>query len=154
MTLAALAPSARQRIFSAAGGISSGAKLNTYAAGSTTPLATYSDSALTIANSNPVIADATGLFGPVYLLPQSYKFTVTDALDLLLWEQDDVYDVGELQAWTQTKFCTTQFNAVTSTTGATLTNIVGLTGCTLTVAGVYRFDMNVSVLGPGGRALR
>jgi len=144
MTLAALAPSARQRIFSAAGGISSGAKLNTYAAGSTTPLATYSDSALTIANTNPVVADASGLFGPVYLLPQSYKFTVTDALDLLLWEQDDVYDVGELQAWTQTKFCTTQFNAVTSTTGATLTNIVGLTGFVLGVAGIYQFDINIS----------
>ncbi len=144
MTLSALAPDARRREFSATGGISSGAKLYTYQAGSTTPLATYSDAALTIPNTNPVVADASGLFGAIRLLPQSYKFTCTDALDLPLWEEDDVYDVGELQAWTQTKFCTTQFNAVTSTTGATLTNIVGLTGFTLTVAGIYQFDINIS----------
>src|SRR5213078_666308 len=113
-----------------------------------------SDSALTIANSNPVIADATGLFGPVYLLPQAYKFVFTDSLDLLLWEQDSVYDVGELQAWTQTKVCTTQFDAVTGTTGATLTNIVGLTGFTLTVAGIYTFDINLSGVSTANSGLK
>lgn len=50
-----------------------------------------------------------------------------------------VYPAGGIA--TDTKFCTTQFDAVTGTTGTTLTNIVGLTGFTLTAAGVYRFDM-------------
>jgi hypothetical protein len=145
MTVAAFAPTARQRIFSATGVISSGALLYTYQAGSTTPLATYSDSALTIANANPVVADSTGLLGPVYLLPQAYKFVVTDSLAVTLWEQDDVWDTGELvQAQTETKFCTTQFNAVTSTTGTTLTNVVGLSGFTLATSGVYKFDISIA----------
>ena len=40
----------------------------------------------------------------------------------------------------QTKFCTTEFVAVTGTTGATLTDIVGLTGFSLAAAGVYLID--------------
>lgn len=44
----------------------------------------------------------------------------------------------------QTKFCTTQFDAVTSTTGATLTNIVGLTGFSLVAAGTYRFEIHIA----------
>lgn len=43
-----------------------------------------------------------------------------------------------------TKFCTTQFDAVTGTTGATLTNIVGLTGFSLAAAGVYAFQIHIS----------
>lgn len=43
-----------------------------------------------------------------------------------------------------TKFCTTQFNAVTGTTGATLTNIVGLTAFSLAAAGVYAFQIHIS----------
>ena len=38
----------------------SGGKLYTYVAGSTTNLATYSDSALSSANANPVVLDAGG----------------------------------------------------------------------------------------------
>jgi len=43
-----------------------------------------------------------------------------------------------------TKFCTTQFDAVTGTTGTTLTNIVGLTGIALVASGVYQFQVNIS----------
>jgi hypothetical protein len=43
-----------------------------------------------------------------------------------------------------TKFCTTQFDAVTGTTGTTLTNIVGLTGIALVASGVYQFQINIS----------
>lgn len=43
-----------------------------------------------------------------------------------------------------TKFCTTQFDAVTGTTGTTLTNVVGLTGFSLAAAGTYRFEINIS----------
>lgn len=41
----------------------------------------------------------------------------------------------------EVKFCTTQFDAVAGTTGATLTNIVGLTGFTLTAGGIYRYEV-------------
>lgn len=42
-----------------------------------------------------------------------------------------------------TQFCTTQFDAVTGTTGTTLTNIVGLTGFSLVAAGSYMFDISI-----------
>ncbi len=44
----------------------------------------------------------------------------------------------------QQKACTTQFDAVTGTTGATLTNIVGLTGFDLVAAGTYSFEIWLS----------
>jgi hypothetical protein len=43
-----------------------------------------------------------------------------------------------------TKFCTTQFDATSGSTGVTLTNVVGLTGFTVVAAGVYRFEININ----------
>jgi hypothetical protein len=145
MTIAALVPTARQRVFDSVGVTEPGAKLWTYASQTTTPLATYSDAALTVANTNPVIADASGTFGAIFLLPQAYSLTLLDADDVLIWQQDDVADPGSLIAGlTQTKLVTTQFNAVTGTTGATLTNLVGLTGFAVQAGAVYTFELNLS----------
>lgn len=47
----------------------------------------------------------------------------------------------------ETKFCTTEFVAVTGTTGATLTNIVGLTGFALDAAGIYQFEIHLATVG-------
>src|SRR5438128_4060864 len=156
MTIAALSPDARQQMFNALGVILSGGKLLTQEAGTTTNLAPYSDSALTVPNSNPVIADASGLLPPIYLLPQAYKFSLYDSNDLLQWTQDNVFDVGELLqatittlqaqvtanlALTETKFCTTQ---LTMNSTAALANITGLTGFTLAASGVYAFEINLS----------
>ncbi len=54
----------------------------------------------------------------------------------------------------ETKFCTTQFDAVTGTTGTTLTNVVGLTGFTLTAAGVYKFEGNISGVSTASSGLK
>jgi len=53
-----------------------------------------------------------------------------------------------------TQFCTTQFDAVTSTTGATLTNIVGLTGFNLIAAGVYLFEVRISGVSTANSGLK
>lgn len=50
-----------------------GGKLYFYASGTSTPLSTYSDSALTIPNTNPVIADSTGVWDDIYLQAADYK---------------------------------------------------------------------------------
>lgn len=86
-----LTPDARLRVFSDVG-VLPGAKLNTYVAGTpATPLATYSDSALTVPNTNPVVASAGGLFGPIYLTPGvAYKLVLTDAAGVVIWTQDNV----------------------------------------------------------------
>jgi hypothetical protein len=68
----------------------SGARLYFYAAGTSTPKDTYSDSALTTANSNPVVANSAGLFGPIFLAEGGYKVVLTNAAEVELWSQDDV----------------------------------------------------------------
>jgi len=67
----------------------SGGKLYTYVAGSTTNLATYSDSALSSANANPVVLDAGGR-ATVYLQPKSYKFRVDNSSDVTVYTQDNI----------------------------------------------------------------
>lgn len=67
-----------------------GAKLYTYTTGTTTPLATYTNAALTVAHPNPVIADANGTFPPIYLQKQSYKLRVETSGGVLIDESDPV----------------------------------------------------------------
>lgn len=55
-----LMPPARQRGWSNAGAPAAGCKLYTYAAGTTTPKATYQDAAGTIPHENPITLDAKG----------------------------------------------------------------------------------------------
>lgn len=88
---APLAPDARQRVFTNLGVFAPGAKWNTYAAGTSTPIVTYSDSALTTPNTNPLIASASGLFGPVYLqFGTAYRFLMTDTAGVTIWDQDNI----------------------------------------------------------------
>ena len=71
------------------------AQLYTYIAGTSTPLATYSDSDLSIANANPVVADEDGRFGAIYLSPANgYKFRLDDQDDVTIWTADNILDPG------------------------------------------------------------
>ena len=86
------------RAFSANGLALAGGKLWTYAAGTATPLATFSDAAGTVPNTNPVILDANGQ-AQVYLSGQGYKLALTDASDVVQpgWPVDNYYsDLGAL----------------------------------------------------------
>ena len=65
----------------------SGGKLYTYAAGTTTPLATYSDVGLTTPNANPIILDSGGR-ATVFLSATSYKFVLKTSADVTVWTQD------------------------------------------------------------------
>src|SRR5262245_51970224 len=62
----------------------SGGKLYSYEAGTSTPLPLYTDSALTVAYSNPIILNAAGsVSGPIYCLTTpAYKFWLKDANDV------------------------------------------------------------------------
>lgn len=75
--------------------IVSGAKIYTYAAGSTTPIATYNNADLDVShqNSNPVICDSAGRC-TLFLVPGlSYKYIAKNAADVLLWTRDDINTV-------------------------------------------------------------
>lgn len=70
-----------QQLLDGNGNPVAGAKMWSYAAGTTTPLTTYSDAALTTANTNPVVTDADGRFPAIFLQAQDYKFAFLDASD-------------------------------------------------------------------------
>jgi hypothetical protein len=65
-----------------------GGKLFTYAAGTTTPQATYANAALTVANTNPIILDANGE-ASIYVGPLAYKFVLQDATGAAIWTFDN-----------------------------------------------------------------
>ncbi len=68
----------------------SGAKLNSYESGTTARLDTYSDTALSSANANPLVADSAGRFGDIFLQASDYKVVLTDADDVVIWTADPV----------------------------------------------------------------
>ena len=72
----------------------SGAELNFFEAGTSTPLDTFSDEGLTVANTNPVIADSAGRFGEIWLKAQNYKVTFTDAAQAVIWTQDPYHGIS------------------------------------------------------------
>ena len=63
-------------------------KLYTYAAGTTTPKATYTTAAATIANANPIVLDSAGR--AVAFLDGYYKFRLETAASVLVRETDNV----------------------------------------------------------------
>jgi len=70
----------------------SGCLLSTFAAGTSTPLATYSDSAGTVLNQNPVLMDSAGRpqSGAIFLTRAAYKFVLKSALGVTIWSADNV----------------------------------------------------------------
>lgn len=86
----ALSPSPKQQFFTAGGVPLVGGKLYTYAAGTSTPLATYQDSSGAVSNTNPVILDSRGEAN-IWLSPNdSYKFVLKDSTDTLIWTVDNI----------------------------------------------------------------
>ena len=69
----------------------SGAKLYFYETGTLTLLDTYSDSALSTANANPVVADYNGRFGDIFLKLEHYKVVFKTSGDVTIWTKDPVH---------------------------------------------------------------
>jgi microcystin-dependent protein len=68
-----------------------GAQLFFYATGTTTYQDTYSDPALSVPNTNPVVADSGGQFGNVFLLGSpAYHVVLQDATGATIWDMDPV----------------------------------------------------------------
>ena len=64
-------------------------KLYSYAAGTSTPLATYADKDGNTPNSNPVVLDSGG-FADVWISSASYKFVLNTSADVQIWTKDYV----------------------------------------------------------------
>jgi hypothetical protein len=84
------------QFFNNDGTVLSGGKLYTYAAGTTTPKATYTTSAGTIAHSNPIILNSAGRVptGEIWLTVAQYKFVLNTSTDVLIATYDNISGIG------------------------------------------------------------
>lgn len=88
---ATVLPQPVARFFNAAGAPLAGGKVYTYAAGTTTPLASYTDSTALVQNTNPVILDSTGS-APIWI-SGAYKVVLQDSNGVVQWTQDNIQDL-------------------------------------------------------------
>jgi hypothetical protein len=74
-------------------------KLQTFQAGSTTPLATFTDSSGLIANTNPIILGTSGRPPSTIWLSDGffYKFVLSDANDVVIQTYDNLYGIVDAQ---------------------------------------------------------
>jgi hypothetical protein len=89
MATTSLSPTPKLQFFDLNGAPLSGGKLYTYAAGTTTPLASYTDFTGNIANTNPIILDSRGEAN-VWLSGDVYKFALYDSTNVLIWTVDNI----------------------------------------------------------------
>lgn len=80
--------------FEAASGVPlAGAKLYFYQAGTTTAITVYQDNALGTPHANPVVADAAGMFAPIFIdtvTNPTYKVVLHTSADVLVQTIDNV----------------------------------------------------------------
>lgn len=79
-----------QQFFDNNGDPLSGGKVSTFVAGTSTPAATYTDSSLLVANTNPIILDSAGRCVIYVDPPTALKIVLADADDVTIWTQDNV----------------------------------------------------------------
>lgn len=90
MTTQTLSPVFKQQFFDNNGKPLFGGKLYSYAAGTTSPAATYTDSTGTTPNTNPIVLDYRGECN-CWISPNfAYKFVLTDSFGTTIWSVDNV----------------------------------------------------------------
>lgn len=94
------------QFFTTTGSPLAGGKIYTYQAGSSTPLATYSDNAGLIANANPIILGSDGRPSTEIWLTYgyNYKFVLKDSNDVTIQTYDNIYGIVGVQASTVSPF--------------------------------------------------
>jgi hypothetical protein len=147
--MAVLAPQPKAQFFDANGSPLVGGKVFTYAAGTTTPLATYTDASAATPNTNPVILDSRGECNLWFSNATSYKVVLKSATDELQWTVDNIATYGTLASQNSNNVAITggtitgvtytgditgnvSGNAGTVTNGVYLTAVQTLTNKTIT----------------------
>ena len=100
----------------------SGGLLYTYAAGTSTPLVTYTTQQQTVANSNPIVLDSAGRVPNEIWLQSTfaYKFVLTNALGAQVWSYDNLVGINSnftAYALQEQTFTATQGQTVFTLTG-------------------------------------
>lgn len=144
--MAGLTPSPKQQIFGTDGLPLVGGKIYTYAAGTTTPIATYTDFGAGTANTNPIILDSYGQANIWLVNTTGYKFVVKTAEDVLLYTVDNISIPLDLTSFAapppigNTTPNTGAFTTLSASGAVAFATTLGVTGAvilgnTLTVAG-------------------
>lgn len=90
MTTTTLAPYLTQQFFTNNGTFNAGGTIATFAGGTNTPIATYTDVTGITPNTNPIVLNARGECA-IWLLPNtSYKFVLSDSSANVIWTRDNV----------------------------------------------------------------
>ncbi len=127
------------------GNVLTGGKLFTYAAGTTTPQASYTSGAGTTFHSNPIILDAAGRVpagGEIWLTDGlQYKFVLTDANDVLIGTWDNLIGINSnfLNYYTQEEIQTATAGQTVFTL-STVTYTPGTNSLSVFVDGVNQYD--------------
>ena len=120
--MAVLAPQPKAQFFDASGSPLVGGKVYTYAAGTTTPLETYTSESAVTPNTNPVILDSRGECDLWFSPASSYKVVLKSATDVLQWTVDNISTYGTLASQNSNNVAITGGTI----TGVTLTvNVIG-----------------------------
>jgi hypothetical protein len=124
-----LIPSVSGQYFDNSGNVCSSCLLYSYTAGTSTPLNTYSDSGLSVANTNPIVLNSAGRnpAGGIYLTSASYKFILKTAAAATLWTQDNVASIPYTTiASSQNSFCDGRLT-LTTVTPVTVSDVTAAT---------------------------
>jgi len=87
-----------QQFFDNNGVILSGGLIYTYAAGTTTPQATYTSSTGNVAHTNPIVLDSAGRIpgGEVWLTSLLvYKFILKTSVGVQIWSSDNISGIND-----------------------------------------------------------
>ena len=134
--MAVLAPEPKAQFFDSTGAPLVGGKVYTYAAGTTTPLATFTDATAATPNTNPIILDSRGECNLWFATATSYKVVLKNSDDVQQWSVDNITTYGTIASQNSNNVAITGG----SITGVTATfNLTGdITGNAATVTnGVY-----------------
>lgn len=149
--MASLTPSPFMQFFATDGTPLAGGLLYTYNAGTTTPLATYTDSTGATENTNPVVLNSRGE-AAVWLGSALYYFVLKTSTGTQIWTADNVGGVVTLtgvQTLTNKTFVAPVLGVAEATSidfgGSALSSYVSdsytgtLTGVTATVTGTVKY---------------
>lgn len=112
-----LSPLFNEQTFTANGDPAVGYKVNTYEAGTSTPIDTFTTKNGSTAQSNPIVLNARGAPDDVIWLAQgvSYKFVLTDANDVVIDTFDNISGINDTSVssgeWTASGYTPTYIGA-------------------------------------------
>lgn len=111
---AQLTPVLKQRFFDLNGLPLDHGKLFSYIAGTSTPLATYTDQTGLTANPNPVVLDSSG-YANIWMAQSAYKFVLKDSNDVIQFTVDNVQSISQ-QLTSDTEYMITDGQSATQLT--------------------------------------